>query len=224
MVLKVELWTPTYQEFQDLFSNDYSLKILSILHQMHLENRTLCAADVAKLLDIHISTAKKYLDLLADKSFVNKEFFPNKQGKPTYYSIKSMKINVNLDLERLSKNIQENVEFNSLPNPKIREKPNLEPRIAYKVNDEGLVTEILVKKLTKAKRRVQQQITLTDIQSAFMKYLPHPTMKTESFQSISKKAGVQDFFNMKMLVPFLDKLVKHDIIEVNNQSNNKTIF
>ena len=151
MVHILELWTPTYQEFQDLFSNDYSLKILAILYQVHLESRTLCAADVAKLLDIHVSTAKKYLDLLADKSFVNKEFFPNKKGKPTYYSIKSMKINVNLDLERLLKNIQENVEFDSLPNPRIREKPNLEPRIIYKVNDKGLVTEILAKKLTKAK-------------------------------------------------------------------------
>ncbi|MFW9992956.1 MAG: hypothetical protein ACFFD4_13015 [Candidatus Odinarchaeota archaeon] len=203
------VWKPSYQEFQTVFSNDYSLRILSILSR---KNQIICAADVAKLLDIHISTAKKYLDVLCDYQFIDKEFFPDKPGKPTYYTIKAREFTIMLDLPYLAQTLHEQSERSPLPNPLIREKPDLPPRVTYILDNAGIVKGLVVKKRTKARRYVKQRITLSKDESNFMKYLPHPTMEAEPFLEICRKANLTSYYTIKSILPFIEKLTKFGVI------------
>ncbi|MFQ6123750.1 MAG: hypothetical protein ACE5R6_03975 [Candidatus Heimdallarchaeota archaeon] len=206
----MKTWAPTYHEFQKIFANDFTLKILAILSQ---QSQKLCAADVARILDIHISTAKKYLDLLFDYQFIDCELFPNKPGKPTYYSIKSTRIEITIDIDAIAQEINEELQKDALPNPSIRETPNLQPRITYVFNKAGLVEAIIIKRRTKAKRIVKQKITLNKAESAFMKYLPHPSMHAERFITICERAQLKNYYAIKGLISFAEKLKKYDIIE-----------
>lgn len=211
MGFNLKTWTPTYHEFQKIFSNDYTLKILVILSQQH---QKLCAADVAKRLEIHISTAKKYLDLLSDYQFIERESMPHQPGKPTYYTLNETQVEITIDIDTIAQEINATVSKEALPNPYLRENPDLQPRITYEVNTVGLVEEIVIKRRTKAKRIVHQKITLTADESAFMKYLPHPSMPAEPFLGICERAQVSNYFAIKGLIPFVNKLKKYDIIMI----------
>ena len=218
MVSKMLLWTPTYQEFQSLISSDYTLKILILIHKMSNDGHRLCAADVSKMIGVHITTAKKNLDLLSQIGLINGEVFINKPGKPTYFSIKHDMVNITLDLNKLADTISENVSISTLPSLLIREQPNLSPRVVYNFNDDGLVKEIIVKRKTKAKKMIKQRIVLKKNEVLLMKFLPHPTMKMKSFQDILKEIGIEDYYIGKILYEFVIKLKKYEIIEVNNEN------
>ena len=209
-VIILLVWKPSYQEFHQMFSNDNSLKILILLSQ---QEKPICAAEVAKILDIHISTAKKYLDLFTDFQFIKKEFVPTKPGKPTYYTSKRKKINISLNMANLAKTFHNHITKSSLPNPFIREKANLQPRVTYVLGEEGLVQSIVHVKRTKARRHVKQRIKLSKNESRFMKFRPHPTMQASPFIEICKKARITDFFTIKALLIFTERLRKLDIIE-----------
>ncbi len=193
-----------------MFSNDYTLKILAILSQ---QSQKLCAADVARILEIHISTAKKYLDLLFDYQFIDRELIPDKPGKPTYYSAKSTKIDITINIDAIAQEINKESQKDALPNLYMRETPNLQPRITYVFNKTGLVEAIIIKRRTKAKRIVKQKLTLNMAESAFMKYLPHPSMQAERFLTICERAQLKNYFTIKGLIPFVEKLKKYEIIE-----------
>lgn len=214
MVSKMLSWTPTYQEFQSLISSDYTLRILVLIHKMSDDGHHLCAADVSKMMGIHITTAKKNLDLLSQIGFISGEVFANKPGKPTYFSIKHDIVNINLDLNKLADTANENMSISTLPSLLIREQPNLSPRVIYKFDDNGLVTEIVVKKKTKGKKSIKQRIVLKKNETSLMKYLPHPTMKLKSFQDILRNIGIEDYYIGKILYNFVIKLKKYEIIEV----------
>ncbi|MFX0085822.1 MAG: hypothetical protein ACFFAU_09115 [Candidatus Hodarchaeota archaeon] len=210
-------WTPSYFQFQEVFSNDYCLKILLLIFEKTKKRETLCATDVAKILDMHVSTATKYLDLLCKYEFVSKKQFHNKPGKPTYYASKSELIAISLDLSQLTNEIQDNLDINTIQNPLIREKPNIQERVSYEFNNDGSITNFIIKKKTKARRVVNQKIDLSRNESAFMKYLPHPTMEAECFLDICAKANLSDFYAIKGIISFLEKLKKYDIIEIEDQ-------
>jgi hypothetical protein len=187
------------------------LRILSLLSQ---QDQNICAADVAKLLDIHVSTAKKYLDLLCKYYFIEEKSFPNKPGRPTYYSVKSKKFTITLDMTYLGQSLDVQPEEGSLPNSLIREKPNLSPRVTYTIDNEDIIRDLTIKRRTRAKRYVKYRITLSKDESNFMKYLPHPTMEPEPFLEICKKANLANYYTIKGILPFIEKLTKFDIIEV----------
>lgn len=203
-------WIPTYQEFQEVLANVHSLKILSILA---MQTEPLCTLDIAKVLDVHSSTIKRYLDVLHKYGFIEQERNLMKPGKPTYYTIKNRKIDIIFDMDRISQSLQNSKDFTTTPIVYIREKPKLKPRIQYILNEDGLVEEILVKKFTKAKRYVKQRIVLSTNERQFMKYLPHPTKEAESFQKICKRAKITHVFTQKSILLFVEKLKRNGIIE-----------
>jgi predicted transcriptional regulator len=206
-------WVPNYQEFQDLFANEYSLMILIIIHQQSQKNEYLCAAEIAKILNIHISTVTKYLDILNKNRLVQKEQDRNKPGKPTYYKTQVTTLSVTLELPEITQELEDILEEPTLPNPLVREKPNLHPRVIYEFDDNGLIRSIVLKQKTKAKRTIKRKIVLSSYESNFMKYLPHPTLQSNHFQDICHKAGITDTITMIKLLDFLNKLEKYCIIE-----------
>ncbi|MHA1967901.1 MAG: hypothetical protein ACW964_08880 [Candidatus Hodarchaeales archaeon] len=204
-------WKPNYQEFQDLFSNENALKILALISR---EKQRYCAADLAKMLDIHISTAKKYLDLLNTHDFIEKQEFPNKPGKPTYFFPKSNQITITLDMNNIASSLTEKFDDETIPDPLIREIPNPESGVMYDIDNKGLIRKIMVKKRTKAKRFVRQKVELSKAEGQFMKHLPHPTMEFVPFKQVCKKAKLVNYFEIKSLFSFVRKLEKLRIIEV----------
>ncbi|MHA2224814.1 MAG: hypothetical protein ACXAC8_06400 [Candidatus Hodarchaeales archaeon] len=184
-----------------------------IVSQQSQKKEFLCALDIAKILDIHTSTATKYLELLCINKFLSKEQLLDKPGKPTYYKSNTQTISITLDLPHLTQSLQELSDTSSLPNPLIREMANLEPQVKYRFDENGIITSFEIRKKTRAKRFVKQKITLSKNESNFMKYLPHPTMQAEPFLDICKKANIKEFFTVKGMNSFLEKLEKYEIIE-----------
>lgn len=213
-------WKPDYQDFQDVFSNENALKILALLSQY---KRHYCAADIAKLLDIHISTAKKYLDLFHERGFIDKQIFPRKAGKPTYFKPKADQIIITLDMDRIGRSMIKKPEEKSLSNPFIREKAYLESRITYALDSKGLVKHLTAKMQTKANRFVKLKMELSQAESQFLKYLPHPTMEFEPFLQVCRRAKLVNYFEIKSLLSFVEKMKKMGIIEETMSSERKMI-
>lgn len=207
-------WKPNYQEFQEMFANDYCLMILLIIHQQNQKNLFPCAADISKILDIHITTVSKYLELLTKFQFIKKDQKFNKPGKPSYYKIQRDTLTINLEFSSMIKKLGEIIQEPKIHNLLIREKPNLSPRVEYFFKSNGTIKKFIVQQKTKAKRIVRRNIILSDIESNFMKFLPYPTMEFQSFIDICKNAGISDVITIKTLLPFLEKLEKYAIIEV----------
>lgn len=203
-------WKPKFQNFQDLFSNENALKILALLSQ---HKQQYCAADIAKLLDIHMSTAKKYLDLFYEHGFIDKEKFPHKVGKPTYFMPKTNKITIVLDMDLIARSMIEKLAKSPISNPLIREKAYIDPKIKYDLDSNGLVRKLSIKVQTKARRYVKQEVDLSQTESQFMKYLPHPTMQFEPFLQVCRKAKLENYFEIKILLSFVEKMMKLGIIE-----------
>jgi predicted transcriptional regulator len=203
-----------------LFSNDYTLRILVSLSQM--KNMRGCAADIASILDIHNSTTKKYLDLLNRCHVVEKEIIPTMPGKPTFYTLHTKQINLNLDLDIMSRNFQSK---SSIPDFLIREKKGNYPQVTFLLNNRGKVITIKVRKRTKAHGYITHNIDLSPTKSRFMDFLPHPTMEPESFYKICTKIQITDFISQKSLYNFVQKLIKlgiikeYSITELNSRSN-----
>ena len=196
-VLFLDSWKPNYQEFQEIFSNDYCLKILSILYLKTQKNESPCGHDIAKILNIHISTATKYLDLLYKNKFIQREQILNKPGKPTYYKTNADTISITIDLPLIAQNLQD-----------------LSSRVKYILNEKGTVKTIIIKMKTKAKRIVKREFSLNNIESKFMKYIPFPTMNASHYSKICSDAGIYDVLTRKELYYFVENLAKYDIIEL----------
>lgn len=211
MIKIMFVWKPNYQEFQELLSNEYALKILMVLSQ---QTDVLCAADIAKILDIHISTATKYLDLLYKNQFIDKRFVPSRQGKPTYYSLKAKEINIALNIPLLALTLPVSADNEELSNPIMREIANLYPNVNYQFNNDGLIEKIILTKRTRAKKVITYKIDLSQDEMTFMKYLPHPTMQAEPFLDICKKAKITGYYRQKSLLLFVEKLANLGIIKM----------
>ena len=204
------MWTPSYLDFQNLFSNDFTLKILLLLHQK--KDKSLIPTEIADILSIHVSTAKKYLELLFEHDLVSKNKLMDKPGRPTLYTLLTKDIQINLNLESLSGEINSNIDKY---NPLIREKSIDKNRVAYKFTKDGLVDEIQVKKTTKAKKQIKISFQLSSVETQFMKYLPHPTKRPVAFLDLCTRARIFSITEIKIVEQFMKKLVKYDIIESN---------
>lgn len=201
-------WNPSYEEFQNLFSNNYTLRILVSLTQ--LKNMRGSASDIASILDIHISTTKKYLDILNKFRLLEKEFEPTKQGKPTYYILKKKKVNISLDLIKMSRNFQKKI---SIKDILIRERKGIYPQVSFILTYRGSIQAIKIRKKTKAHRFRTHKIELSSVESRFMQFLPHPTMEPEHFFKICAKSQITDYVSLKIVNNFVQKLLKLEIIK-----------
>ena len=97
---------PTYSDLRELFSvfsNDFVIKILTIIFQK--PDKCSSASELASILGIHVSTAKKYLELLHEHGFISKKIANDQQGRPTYYTLKTDQVVILLDLKTLSKTV-----------------------------------------------------------------------------------------------------------------------
>lgn len=209
-------WVPTYNDFQNLFSNVYVMRILVSLSK--LKGKRGCATEIASILDVHISTTKKYLDLLHRYEMLSKELVRSQPGKPTYYTLKGDKLHVILDLDSMAQDLQS--EF-TVQDFLIREKKGNYPKVSFVIDKHGMVCSINVRKRTKAQRYVTRKIELATSESLFIKNLPHPAMDPKSFLKICKEAQISNSFTLKSVYNFSLKLIELGIIERFSKIENK---
>lgn len=203
------MWEPTLQDFQELFSNEHTLKILLSLYQKN--NQKVTATEISDILSIHISTAKKYLDLLYNAGFIDKKVMKDKPGKPTIFNIKRTEYNVVLNLETLS---SVEIEEINIKNLMIREKPNLHTRITYEIGKNGLIDQINIKLNTKAKKIITIKLILTLNEKFFLKFVPLPSEETKQLIKLCYNAKIYSKPDIKLIESFVYKLKKYDILEV----------
>ena len=207
---------PNYQQFQELFANEYALKLLVIIYQQCQKDIFPCAADLSKVLGIHISTVSKYLELLSKYNLIEKSQNLSKPGKPTYYKSQVENLSILLDFKILTDTLEDTLKDDVLFNPVLRENPNLPPRVIYNIDDLGNINSFTISQKTKAKRIIKRNISLTDPESQFMKYLPYPTMEPRPFLDICQEAGINDVITIKKLQFFIEKLKKYEILDLGN--------
>jgi hypothetical protein len=202
------LWQPTLQEFKELFNNEYILDIMVILNKK--DDKSITPTELSDLLKIHVTTAKKYLELLVKYNFATNEILLNKLGRPTVYTLQTKVIDIRLSLEKDSYFDDIDVE---VWNPAIREAKNVDQFASYIfIND--LVTEIKIKSKTKAKRYVTLTLELTKNEQLFMKNIPLPTMDPKPLIKICNNAKINSIIEIKALESFVKKLEKYQIIEL----------
>ena len=150
------MWQPTIEQFQELFNNEYVLNIMVVLSKK--TDKSITPTELSDVLQIHISTAKKYLEILAKYNFASKEILTDKLGRPTVYTLKTSRIDISLAFENDSFNENLDVE---IWNPLIREVKGIEKLANYEFDSNQLIKEIKVKTKTKARRFVTQTIELS---------------------------------------------------------------
>lgn len=203
------MWQPTIQQFNELFNNEYVLNIMVVLNKK--TDRSITPTELADILQIHISTAKKYLELLAKYKFATKEILTDKLGRPTVYTLKTNRIDISLTFDNDSFNDNLDVE---IWNPLIREVKGIEKLANYEFDSNDLIKEIRVKTRTKAKRFVTQTIELSKNEQLFMKHLPFSTQDPKSLIKICTKANIKSEIEMKAIENFVRKLLKYNLIEI----------
>ena len=202
------MWQPSIQEFQELFNNQYVLNIMVVMNSRIGKNIT--PTEISDVLQIHVSTAKKYLELLVKHDFATKEVLIDKLGRPTLYTLTKAHIDISLSLDNES-NVQElDIE---IWNPTIREVKNIDQLATYVFDTNDLLKEIKVRSITKAKRYVTLTIELSKSEQFFMKYLPFSTEEPKSLIKICNKAKIESVVDMKAIENFVRKLLKYNLIE-----------
>ena len=199
---------PTFPEFQELFSNDSTLKILAAIFQMNKKKSS--ASELASILDIHITTAKKHLETLYNFGFLSKKTLIDKRGKPTYYSIKSDQTVILLDVNILSQTADFQI---SVPDILIREQLGLYPRVQFIYGKNSLIKSIKIRTRTKAHRTITRELELTANEGMFLKFLPHPTMEPKLLVEICKIAGITCSIQIRAIYNFVIKLRELNIIK-----------
>ncbi len=206
------MWQPTIQEFQELFVNPYILDIMVVINSRSGKNIT--PTELSDVLEIHVSTAKKYLELLVKHNFATKKVLKEKLGRPTVYTLTKSNINISLSLDKDSQVEDLDVE---IWNPTIREVKNINKLAIYVLDSNDLVKEIKIKSRTKAKRFVTLTIELSKNEQMFMKYLPFSTADPKSLVKICGKAKLESIVDIKAIENFVKKLLKYNLIEIHYQ-------
>ena len=202
------MWMPTIQEFKELFANNYILDVLSILSAKN--DKSITPMELSDLLEIHVTTAKKYLELLTKYDFTSKIILKNKLGRPSVYTLIKETIEIKFSL---TNNFLEDDLILDIWNPVIRESVNIDEIAEYRFDSDILVNEIKVKIRTKAKKDIPIILKLDKNESLFMKYLPPPQSDPKSLIKICNSANISSNIDMKLIENFARKLLKYKLIE-----------
>ncbi|MFX0208247.1 MAG: ArsR/SmtB family transcription factor [Candidatus Hodarchaeota archaeon] len=208
---------PQYSDIQGLFSvfsNDYVIKMLALIFQK--PDKCSSASELASILGIHVSTAKKHLELLHKFGFLTKKIANDRQGRPTYYTLKTDQVVILLDLKTLSGTVDYNISF---PNVLIREKKGLYPRVQFIFGENKSIKSINIRKRTKAHRTRIQRLNLTDDESKFLEYLPHPTMEPCSLLELCERANITGLIRIRSIYNFVVKLQDLGILNCVEQTS-----
>jgi hypothetical protein len=164
-----------------VLSRDMTGKILSLLYVTPYQS----ASDIARLFNIHIATAQKYLVEMRECGLLNSRIRRNSTRPTDEYWLSKNRFDIFIDLEQMPK--LTDLELKAA-NTFIRQKES--EQVAFDSNrTHQMITEIIL--LNSSERsRVDQRIKLDDVEGRFTWHLPSPEDQPMSILELVKKANL----------------------------------
>jgi hypothetical protein len=154
-------------------------KILAMLYITPFQS----ASDIAKLFNIHIATAQKYLMEMRDCGLLESRLRQNSNRPTEEYWLAKKRFDIQIDLDNMPKltDLEQKA-----ANTYIRQKPS--EQIAFDTNRRNQrITEIILLE-GHEKSKVGQRIKLDDVEGRFTWHLPSPTDPPMSILELVKRA------------------------------------
>jgi hypothetical protein len=195
----------TAAKLGNCLSKDYAESFFRLL----VDYRDISASEAASWLNLHINTAKEFLESLTSVNLVDKKEVY--EGKRPYfrYSMTASRISIDLDLSLLKR-----------PDPlqesesKIREAKAANARFITARN--GASISSIAVWTGKGRSRNERRINLTAVQGLFLFHLPFPDGEALTVKQIMKKAGIERELTPE-IQDILELLRQYEVIEQSSE-------
>jgi predicted DNA-binding protein (UPF0251 family) len=177
-----------YDKFEDiklistLIAREYAEGMFRLLSDYD----GISASEAASRLDIHIRTAQDFLESLLSLGLVSKTEVLESRKPFFRYSIAEPKVELNFDLRSLSTKKELNISTGHL----LIEKNNEAVSLNYSEKEQRITA--ITRLSGRGRDKKLRRISLTPVQGKFLYYLPFPTAKPESIDSLMLKAGLPE--------------------------------
>ena len=190
-------------KFGTYISKSFAKDIFKLLNNY----RDISASEAASRLGMHIQTVQDFLEAMAGLGILEKKEAIERKRPYYRYTLKTLKIAFELNLEDELKN----PENSSLEYSKIREKKNAGVRFSLARNGQYFSSVAIW--VGKGRERSEKKINLTTAQGKFLYNLPFPDGEFYTLEEIRIKAGIEndDIPEIKDLVK---ELIQFKVIEV----------
>lgn len=191
--------------FGTYISKSFAKDIFKLLNNY----RDISASEAASRLGMHIQTVQDFLEAMADLGILEKKEAIERKRPYYRYTLLTLKIAFELNLEDELKNHGNN----SLEYSSIREKKNAGVRFSLARNGQYFSNVTIW--VGKGRERSEKKISLTTAQGKFLYNLPFPDGEHLTLDEIRIKAGIEndDLPEIKDLV---EELILYKVIEVLN--------
>jgi predicted transcriptional regulator len=178
------------------------------LFRLLMTYKTISASEAASRLNLHIKTTQDFLEGLEVSGIVSKEEVVEKKRPYFRYTLIQEKIKIEFDLNRL---IEKDKKTTDLDFIMVKEKKNA--NCVFKTSPKTGALSTVIFYSGKGRDRQERKINLTDNQGKFLYYLPFPTEKPQSIQSLFEKSNIDKPFQKEVL-DIVYYLSEHGIIEM----------
>jgi transposase len=179
-----------------VLGRDMTGKMLASLYQKPFQS----ASEIAKLFNIHIATAQKYLMEMRECGLLESRLRRNSNRPTDEYWLAKNKVDIAIDLEQ-TPNLEElEVKAASIY---IRQKQC--EQVAYDSNHRNqIITEIILLD-GKERNKIGQRIKLNDVEGKFTWCLPRPDEPPMSILDLVRKANL-NLKDLPLVLELVDKL------------------
>ncbi len=186
-------------------SKDYAESFFKLL----VDYRDISASEAASRLDLHINTAKEFLESLTTVDLVDKKEVY--EGKRPYfrYSLTANRVRIDLDLSSLRR-----LGHQSESESRIREAKVANARFITARN--GASISSIAVWTGKGRSRNERRINLTAAQGLFLFHLPFPDGEALTVMDIIKKADIEREL-MPEIQNILELLKQYEVIEQSSE-------
>jgi predicted transcriptional regulator len=195
----------TVAKFGNCLSKDYAESFFRLL----VDYRDISASEAASWLNLHINTAKEFLESLTSVNLVDKKEVY--EGKRPYfrYSMTASRISIDLDLSLLKRPepLQES-------ESKIREAKAANARFITARN--GASISSIAVWTGKGRSRNERRINLTAAQGLFLFHLPFPDGEALTVTEIIKRGDIEREL-MPEIQDILELLRQYEVIEQSSE-------
>ena len=202
----------TFMKLTEVLGKEHNINILEEIYIKEWATAT----EIANELKVHVATAMRKLSELENAGLVKKR---NRKGtnRPTYeYTLTNSKINLSLDFAKTSKK-KSGEAIKEAERLYIRENAN--PDIVFEMNEkEKAITKVnlMQKTVGGLRRKVENSLTLTELEGRFLWKLPFKSEPSKSIIEICLKSNIEKPSEIKKILKLVDNLKKLKVIEIVN--------
>jgi len=188
--------------FGQYLSKDYAESIFKLLLSYH----NISASEAASRLNLHIRTVQEFLEAMFTVDILEKEEVYEKKRPYFRYTLKKMKISMEIDLNTLNPGQSKN---NGL-SIKIRERKNSEAKFSTARN--GSYFSNISVWIGEGREVKERKINLTVAQGTFLYNLPFLGAEFKSISEIMELASIKEQYSSEVL-DIVNVLKEFNVIE-----------